>query len=552
MSIYSDLIMYGRFARGLRGYLRRHITLEEADAIVRERLGRREENFLSLVEKGIYGYRKSPYLPLLRMARVHMEDIRDMVKNDGLEKTLGALRGAGVYITFEEFKGREPIVRDGLTIPVKARDFDNPYLSRYYQATSGGSTGAGTRVNIDLDHLVDEAPHIMLAWHAHGFLEAPTAPWLGALPDGSGLKNVLRATLWGNVPRRWFSSVAGGGQRPSMKDRLANRSIVHMGRLCGVPIPGPEPTPLDQAAEVALWMSETMKREGLSLVVTHVSKALRVSLAAREKGLDLTGAVFLVGGEPPTPAKVREIRRSGAGCVSFFPFSEAGAVGYSCTRPADENDIHFFRDSLALIQSPREVPGAAAVLDAFSFSTLLPTVPKLMLNVESDDYGIVESRSCGCPLENYGFSEHLRQVRSFRKLTGEGVTLVGSDMERILDEVLPARFGGNPLNYQLLEEEDEDGFTRLSLLISPGIEIADEEAVVRTVLETLGKSNVAADLARSIWNQAGTLRVKRMDPVLTARGKMMPLQSTRRPQGAGLSGADGTVNSDDEKDINPG
>ena len=28
------------------------------------------------------------------------------------------------------------------------------------------------------------------------------------------------------------------------------------------------------------------------------------------------------------------------------------------------------------------------------------------------------------------------QIRSFRKLTGEGVTLVGSEMERILDEVL--------------------------------------------------------------------------------------------------------------------
>jgi hypothetical protein len=550
MSLYSDLKMFSRFARGLKSYLSHHITMEEAEAIVRERIGRREENFLRLVEKGIYGYRKSPYLPLLRMARVEIEDIRDMVQKQGLEKTLGALREAGVYVTFEEFKGRTPIIRNGLNIPVEARDFDNPYLSRYYQATSGGSTGAGTRVNIDLEHLLDEAPHIMLAWHAHGFLDAPMAPWLGALPDGSGLKNVLRATLWGNVPRRWFSSVAGGGYRVSLKNRLANRSIISMGRFYGVPLPRPEPTPLDRVAEVAGWIFETMQDEGACLVVTHVSKALRVSLAALENGLDLTGAVFLVGGEPPTPAKVSEIRRSGARCVSFFPFTEAGAVGYGCARPADESDIHFFRDSLALIQYPREVPGSAAAVDAFHFTTLLPTVPKLMLNVESDDYGVLESRSCGCPLEGYGFREHLRQVRSFKKLTGEGVTLVGSDMERILDEVLPARFGGNPLDYQLLEEEDEEGFTRLCLLVSPSIEISDEEAVINTVLDTLGKSNTAADLARSIWSQAGSLRIRRMDPVLTGRGKMMPLQTSGRLESTRPSGSNQKGKND--QDSTPG
>jgi len=92
------------------------------------------------------------------------------------------------------------------------------------------------------------------------------------------------------------------------------------------------------------------------------------------------------------------------------------------------------------------VPGSDITVDAFHFTTLLPTARKLLLNVESDDYGVVETRSCGGPLESYGYTEHLRQIRSFRKLTGEGVTLVGSEMLRILEEVLPARFGGSPLD----------------------------------------------------------------------------------------------------------
>ena len=110
------------------------------------------------------------------------------------------------------------------------------------------------------------------------------------------------------------------------------------------------------------------------------------------------------------------------------------------------------------------------------------------------------------------------------------MTLVGSEMVHILEEVLPERFGGSPLDYQLLEEEDEQGFTRLSLLVHPRIEITDEAAVIDTVLEALGESSVAADLARAIWDHAGSFQVRREEPIWTARGKLMPLHLAQRPK----------------------
>jgi len=133
-------------------------------------------------------------------------------------------------------------------------------------------------------------------------------------------------------------------------------------------------------------------------------------------------------------------------------------------------------------------------------------------------------------LESCGYTEHVRGIRSFRKLTGEGVTLVGSEMIHILEEVLPGRFGGSPLDYQLLEEDDEKGFTRLSLIVSPGIEIKDEKEVIEVVFEALRRSSVAADLARAVWNQANTLKVKRREPIWTARGKLMPLHLSQRSE----------------------
>jgi len=530
VSLLGDTKMYGRFIWGLRRYLSRTISLEEAKAIIQQRMEERGKNFLRLVERGIFGYPKSPYLPLMKLAQCEMGDVEKMVKTKGLEGTLKALQEAGVYITFEEFKGREPIVRNGKVFSVKAYDFDNPFLSHYYKGETGGTTGAGTRVSIDLDHLTDQTPRMMVAYDAYGVLNVPTAIWYGVLPDSTGFENVLRGPLLCNIPRKWFSPMTKQDYKPSLKNRLATQYIITMARLFGVPIPRPEPVPLDQAITIARWAAETIGAQGACFIRTHVSLAVRICIAAREEGLKLTGATFLGSGEPPTPAKIAHITRLGARWIPAYFFTEVGAVGMGCTKPADQNDLHFLKDAFALIQFPTQVPDSELIVDAFCFTTLLPSAPKIMLNVAIDDYGIVEKRSCGCPWENYGFTEHIRHVRSFHKLTGEGVTLVGSEMVHILEEILPARFGGSPLNYQLLEEEDEQGFTRLSLLVSPSVGAIDEEAIIDTVMKGLERSSVASGLARVVWKQAKILRVKRMEPFWTHRGKLMPLHLARSPK----------------------
>ncbi len=49
------------------------------------------------------------------------------------------------------------------------------------------------------------------------------------------------------------------------------------------------------------------------------------------------------------------------------------------------------------------------------------------------------------------------------------MTIVGTDFVRILEEVLPRKYGGAATDYQLLEEEDNRGQTQLSLIISPAV-----------------------------------------------------------------------------------
>jgi len=517
-NVLTDMIAFGGFILGLQNFFRQRISLTEAQAIIQRRMAERDTNFLRLVERGIFGYSKSPYRPLLELAGCELGDIRNMVRSKGLEATLRELRKAGVYITFEEFKGHKPIVRNGTVFHIQPRQFDNPFLSRHYQTTTGGSTGLGTRIHNDLDYLAALAPNLMIEQHILGALGAPVAIWFGTLPDPTGINAVLIRARYGEGTLKWFVPVYDDKPKISLKYRLANQCTLLAGRLFGEPLPWPEAVHLDQAAIVARWAAKMAAAYGACLILTHVSRALRVSMAALEEGLDLTHVIFAAGGEPPSPAKVRVIKRTGARWAPKFIAGDFGAVGLGCRQPMDENDLHFLKDGLALIQYPRRVPGSEITVQAFNFTSLLPSAPKLLLNVESDDYGIVETRACGCPFESYGYSEHLRKVLSFRKLTGEGVTLVGSEMLHILEEVLPARFGGSPLDYQLLEEEDQQGYTRLCLLVSPRIQNIDESQVIETVLEALKNSKL-----RALWKQAETLRIRRQEPILTARGKFMPL-----------------------------
>ena len=515
---------WAAFALALRAAMRRPLSVADARAIVRRRLAEREANFLRMVERNIYGHPGSPYLPLLKRAGCELGDLISMVRGDGVEETLRALRRAGVYVAFEEFKGRQPLVRNELVMHVSPDDFINPHVTNYYSVMTGGTTGSAARVPIDLARLTAQTPYDVLGYAAHDLMGVPSAMWR-TVYGGYGINVALRGAMFRWPLHRWFSPTNAADLGTLRWDRM-NTFVTVLLRLSGVSIPRPETVRLEDAAVIARWAAQTVRRQRQCLIRGSVSMCTRIALAAQHEGLDLSGVTFFGGGEPPTPTKVRHIRASGARWFPHYNFAEAGYVGMGCANPVDEDDLHFTRDTLALIQSPRQVPGTDITVEAFNFTSLLPTASKVLLNVESDDYGIVEERVCGCALEREGLTTHLREVRSFRKLTGEGMTLIGSDMVRILEEVLPARFGGPPLDYQLWEEEDAAGLTRLTLVISPRVEVRDEHAVIEAILTHL------RNFPPIMWRQAKTLQIRREEPVWTARGKLMTLHIDRRPRKA--------------------
>ncbi len=79
------------------------------------------------------------------------------------------------------------------------------------------------------------------------------------------------------------------------------------------------------------------------------------------------------------------------------------------------------------------------------------------------------------------------------------MTFLDVDVVRVLEEVLPARFGGGPTDYQLAEDEAADGRPRLRLLAHPALGPLDEPGVVDAFLTSIGRGAGAEQVMARMW-----------------------------------------------------
>jgi hypothetical protein len=279
---------------------------------------------------------------------------------------------------------------------------------------------------------------------------------------------------------------------------------------------------------VAQWLAARAGHDKPACFTTYASSAVRIARAACESGLDLTGVVFITLGEPFTDAKRAAITASGARALVRYAFTEAGIIGFGCGTPRTSDDLHFYGNAYAMGRRSRTVGTGGPVVEALLFTSLLPSAPKILLNVESGDCARTERRECGCALGAAGLTTHLDSIRSFEKLSGEGMTFIQLDLIGVLEDVLPARFGGVGADYQILEEEDHEGILRLSLIVSPRVGAIEPDAVRSAFLDALARQPGASRAGVEVWRRAQTVHVVRRPPVPTPAGKILPFHIAPR------------------------
>ena len=530
VKIVAESAIFARFAVGLDPFFRRHLAPHQCHQRVASGVDKRTASFLHTIEFGIFRSPGSPYRRLFDHCGISLSEVRHLLATRSVEETLEELCDAGIYVRTDEFKGRRPVERGSLKFDVGPRDFDNPLIKAKAGFQTGGSGGRATRLSVDLDHYTQDAVYEQLHLEAFGMLETPQAVWLSAPPYVAGFKTVMSNAKIGRIPERWFSQEPPFQGWRAWKEGFVMAWTMAVSRLYRQPLPFPEHVPLDQARRVAEWLAEKKRAGCGGLLATNVASAVRVCAAAEEAGLDIAGMTIRVAGEPLTTGRASHILSTGCRVTCAYAMGEVGRVGFSCSNPVAPDDIHLFTDKLALLQ--RDLgPDIGQAGGAFLLTTLLPATPKLLLNVETGDCGVVEQRSCGCRFEDFGLTTHLHTIRSYEKLTSEGMSFLGSDLARLVEEVLPARFGGRPTDFQLVEEEEATGLSRVSIIIRPSVGQVEEKDAIEAVLGFLNQiPNASADYGER-WRAGDTLRVRRCEPYATSASKVLALH-TFKSEGA--------------------
>jgi hypothetical protein len=529
----DDLTTGARFLGALPGFLRSPLDLETARQRLARRLERREADFIDHLRLAVYDVPASPYRELLRWAGCEHGDVARLVRSDGVESAMGVLLRAGVYLTVGEFKGRQPVVRGRATLDVDPGRLRNPRATLQVQARSGGSRGSGTPVVFDLAFIRDCATDTMLFVHARGGHRWRHADW--EVPGGASIFRLLKLVSFSR-PARWFTQIDAAHPGLHPRYRWSPWLLRASGALCGTPIPPPVHVSVDDPTPIARWMRATLDAGEIPHLFTFASSAVRLCQAGLSSGVDLTGARITLMGEPVTPPRLEVVRRAGIVGLPRYGTTETGPIGYGCLAATAADDVHVLRDLQAVVQ-----PGTSVTLPGLSEQSLLvtslhPAAPFVLLNVAMGDVGTLGERACGCPLARLGWPVHVDTIRSYEKLTAGGMNFLDVDVVRVLEEVLPARFGGAPTDYQLVETESADGRARLSLLVHPRVGTLDIEEVVRTFLDAMGPGATAERVGGMVWQAGNLVQVDRRAPLTTQAGKILHLHALRGPASAADTG----------------
>jgi hypothetical protein len=485
--------------------------------MLRERLLKRDETFLKLVEDVIFQNPANPYAVMFRLAGCSHGDLAAAIRRNGLNATLDRLRREGVYLTHEEFKGRQRIVRGGREIPGTTDSFLNPYVRGILETSSSGSSGQPVRSPRSLESRIHGWTYQMAHAKEFGWGGGEMILLRPILPYHIGLMLAIHARRLGTPMDRWFSE--GSGLPTFSQYQWLTRGMLLWANLMGAQAVFPEFLPPNDFLPVARHVARRRAEGRRCFVQGSASHLVRVADAALQQGLDISGTTFLSGGEALTPGKIGVFERARARAYAHYAIGELGRVGVSC-RHCVGNRVHLLEDSVAVIPCRRASPYDEAVeVNSLFFTSLAAHAARVLINVEMDDEGELLPAACDCVFSRIGYKTLITNINSFGKVSPQGMTFHAAELQRLLEEQMPARLGGGPGDYQLVEFEAGSAQTQLRLYVSPRTGLTDKARAASVFMELM-RPRWGGALATRAWDHSGGIDVVVAEPYVTRSGKV--------------------------------
>ncbi|MGH7824165.1 MAG: hypothetical protein ACREQ7_03185 [Candidatus Binatia bacterium] len=504
------------------------MTQQLAEEEIKIALSARDTTFLELVRSRIYERPNSAYRKLLKHAGCDFSDLRACIGRHGLDDTLKRLAREGVYLTAAEFKGKKEVVRGTSVFRVSPPEFQPARNGAGFFIQSSGTSNAPIASFTPLAWLSARALAARVFFSAHELFSYTHALFDAILPGGGGINNLLIYAKLGQVVERWFARRMPVTSRLEQLYHYANTYLIVLGgRYFGPGLPKPEFIGRQQIHRIIDWLSMKKREKATCCITTPASNAARIAKEAWDRGVSLAGTKFIVSGEPFTDSKRAILDRVEARATSRYAYGGSINVGFGCANPVGTDEIHVNEHMLALVARPTPVAGDKPHIYPLLCTTLHPSAPRLLLNVENGDYAEMVRRDCGCALGKVGLMLHLHHIRSYEKFTTEGMNYSCHDLFELVEKTIPDEFGGGPGDYQLVEEEDVHGRTLLTLLARPELGDLNEERLLKRLHDGFAQGSRGNKFMARVWQDTGSVRIRRAAPHASPRGKILPLHLSR-------------------------
>jgi hypothetical protein len=108
------------------------------------------------------------------------------------------------------------------------------------------------------------------------------------------------------------------------------------------------------------------------------------------------------------------------------------------------------------------------------------------------------------------------------------MAFLDTEIIHVIEDELPKMFGGGPTDYQLLEDERDDGKPQLRLVIHPRVGSLDVDKVKETFLQKIASGSGAEKLTSLVWRDTDMVTVERGAPKTTSTGKIQHMHIERK------------------------
>jgi phenylacetate-coenzyme A ligase PaaK-like adenylate-forming protein len=521
--LWRQVAATARFTRDLPSYVARPTDAVTAAERVRDRLAHREQRLLESLRRTVFGNPASPYLGLLRHVGCDYRDVVDLMAREGPDGCMARLASLGVYVTQAEFKGRADIVRGSFRIRCSPRDFENPACRPHFVVPTSGSTGTQAFVGRTLEEQAETGEVMAMALASYGVFNPTVVTWQ-TLPHA-----IFQDVLAGMPVIGWLNSVA---EVPAAV-KLLQAWVWAATRLAGARLAWPRCMPIAEPERMLNWLAPMLPAHRALLIPAVTSAAARVCSLAVERGISLDRVLWRTWGEPLTAARARTIHESGARALCSYSITETGSIGTGCGRQSGEgaepDRVHLRTDRFVIIQRAGDTILGPIERGRLAVTSIGDTMATVMLNLETGDSARVLDDSCDCEMSRAGLTLRIADIRSFEKLTGEGVTVIGDELVSFVEQELPRQFGGKSGDYQLAEVEAVNAATKLTIRVRPSVGPIDEEALKRSLLAAIAAHSVTTRHMAETLRSADAIRVSREPPWETPSGKLpafVPLRAT--------------------------